>query len=344
LGNAGRTDAEQRHALNLVVAGLALPHGAKRPEIDALLVLHQPIELKHRVLVAAARAGEIIPATLLIEGLRDMLAAAETQPWRLEPNHGELTGWIELFPFSDDPQGVHDAIALLPDQHRRPLALRSLLETLPQGPADSALIALERLATNDPAFLSDFEWTNAVISLAIEASALALLDHLCQGQIPVGDGFRLSKALTSWANKFATVRSAIIERYRGLQPGGIRLVLEKAMDGMADEEVFMALFDVQAGAPHAFRAMSRVIRNLALGRSPSNEWAGAFEEHSLPLPGLRAKLFAILPENNARAQLAKQCLIAIDELRDETGRVSSELRHPDIATGRAWPPEADEAH
>lgn len=344
MGNVGRTDAEQRHALNLVAAGLALPHGARRPEIDALLALHQPISLKHRLLVAAARAGEIIPATLLMEGLRDMLTAAETQLWRLEPNRGELTGWIELFPFSDDPQGVHDAIALLPEQHRRPLALRSLLETLPQGPADSALIALERLATNDPAFLSAFEWTNAVVSLAIEASSLALLDHLCQGQIPVGDGFHLSKALTAWANKFATVRSAIIERYRGLPPGDIRLVLEMAMDGMADEEVFMALFDVQAGASHAFRAMSRVIRNLALGRSPSNEWSGAFEEYSLPLPGLRAKLFAILLENNARAQLAKQCLIAIDELRDETGRVNSEPRHPDIATGRAWPPEADESH
>jgi hypothetical protein len=343
LGNAGRTDAEQRHALNLVVAGLALPHGAKRPEIDALLALHQPIALKHRLLVAAALAGEIIPAALLMDGLREMLASAEKQPWRLEANRGELTGWIKLFPFSDDPQGVHDAIALLPEQ-QRPLALRSLLEALPQGPADNALITLERLAANDATILSDYEWTNAVLSLDTQASALALLDHLCQGQISVGDGFRLSKALTSWANKFTTVRSAIIERYRGLPPAGIRLVLEKAMDGMADEEVFMALFDVQAGAPHAFRAMSRVTRNLALGRSPSNEWAGAFEEHSLPLPGLRAKLFAILPENNARAQLAKQCLIAIDELRDETGRVSSEPRHPDIATGRAWPPEADESH
>jgi hypothetical protein len=138
------------------------------------------------------------------------------------------------------------------------------------------------------------------------------------------------------------VRAAMIARYRALPGGNIRRVLERAFDDLADEEVFMALFDGQVDAPHPGYGIESAIRNLAIGRKPSDEWAGAFEEFGLPLTGLRARLFAMLPANDGRAQLAKQCLIAIEEHRDDRGRPSNEPRHPDIAAGRAWPPEADE--
>ena len=147
-GDAAKSDAEQQHALALAVTGLALPHGAKRREIDALLALPQPIIHKHRLLVSAARAGEVIPVTLLMDGLRNLLKAAQTQTWRLDENRGELMGWIDLFPFSDDPAKVHEALTLLPEQIRRPHALHRLLETLPQSPAVSALATLERLAAD----------------------------------------------------------------------------------------------------------------------------------------------------------------------------------------------------
>jgi len=163
LGDAARSDAEQQHALALAGTGLALPHGAKRYELDALLSLPQPITHKHWLLAAAARAGEVIPAALLMEGLRNLLAAAQTQPWRLDENYGELMGWIDLFPFSDNPESVHEAIALLPEPRRRPHALGRLLETVPQGPAGPALITLERLAADDPAFRQEFEWMKELV-------------------------------------------------------------------------------------------------------------------------------------------------------------------------------------
>jgi hypothetical protein len=134
----------------------------------------------------------------------------------------------------------------------------------------------------------------------------------------------------------------MIARYRTLPAGNIRRVLEMAMDDLADEEVFMALFEGNVDAPYPFHGLARSIRNLAIGSKPSDEWVGAFEEFGVSLTGLRADLFAMLPANDARAQLAKLCLIAIEAHRDEYGRVSNEPRHPDIATGRAWPSEADE--
>lgn len=341
-GEVAKSDAEQQHALALAVTGLALPHGAKRREIDALLALPQPITHKHRLLVAAARAGEVIPATLLMDGLRNLLEAAQTQAWRLDETRGELMGWIDLFPFSDDPAKVHEALALLPEQQRRPYALNRLVETLPQSPAASALATLERLAADNPAFLQEFEWMNALVKLNTEAAALMVLNRLCTGAIPIRDGFRLSGALAGWARKYSTVRAAMIARYRALPAGNVRRVLEMAMDDLTDEEVFIALFDAHVDSPHPIRGVASAIRNLAIGRRPSEEWTGAFEEFGLPLTGLRARLFGMLPANGARSRLAKQCLIAIEDHRDDRGRVSNEPRHPDIATGRAWPPEADE--
>jgi hypothetical protein len=342
LGEEAKSNAEQQHALALAVTGLTLPHGAKRREIEALLALPQPITHKHRLLFAAAKAGEVISAALLLYGLRNLLEAARTQTWRLDERRGELMGWIDLFPFSDDPATVHEALALLPEHYRRPYALHRLLETLPQSPAAPALATLERLAADNPAFLHEHGWINALIKLNTEAAALMVLDQLCAGAIPVRDGFGLSRALTGWARQYRTVRSAMIARYRTLPAGNIRGVFEMAMDDLTDEEVFMALFDGHVDAPHPTHGLSRAIRNLAIGRKPSNEWSGAFEEFGLPLISLRARLFEMLPANDARARLAKWCLIAIEEHRDDRGRITNEPRHPDIATGRAWPPEAEE--
>jgi hypothetical protein len=342
LGHPDKTEAEQHHALGLAVTGLGLPHGTKRPEIDLLLALPQPIIRKHRLLVAAARAGEIVPAVMVMDGLRDLLAAAQTQAWRLDENRGEFMGWIDLFPFTDDPSRVHEALALLPEPHRRPYALRRLLETLPQSPAAPALATLERLATDNRAFLQEFEWTNALIKLDTEQAALALLGHVCAGRVPLRDGFRISNALATWAGKYPSVRTALLAQYRAWPAGHIRQVLEMTMDDMSDEDVLMALFESNVGSANAKRGLSRVIKNISVGRRPVEGWDGAFEEFGLPLTNLRARLFAMLPANDARASLAKECLIAIEWHRDERGRVSSEPRHPDISTGRPWPPEASE--
>jgi len=112
--------------------------------------------------------------------------------------------------------------------------------------------------------------------------------------------------------------------------------------GFGPSGVFMALFEGQVSAPHAVHGLARLIRNLAIGSKPSDQWVGGFDEFGVPLTGLRARLFAMLPANDERARLAEQCLIVIEEHRDDRGRVSNEPRHPDIVTGRAWPPEADE--
>ena len=57
-----------------------------------------------------------------------------------------------------------------------------------------------------------------------------------------------------------------------------------------------------------------------------------FEEFELPSTGMRKRLFAMLPANDVGSQLASQCLIAIEEHRDEKGQINDEPWHPDIAS------------
>ena len=342
LGNADKPEKEQQHAVALAVTGLRLPHGSKRREIDTLLALPLPISNKQSLLSAAARAGEILPSAHLMEGLQNLLEIAKKDAWRLDENRGELMGWIDLFPFSDNTALIHDAIALLPAQHKRPHNLRRLLETIPQGPVDQTLPILVRLAADEPSFMTEFEWLNALLKIDTEAAAHTAINYLNDGRLTVGDGFRLSSALAEWARKYPTVKTAIIDRYRSASENKVRGVLEMAMDDLSDEEVFLALFEGHLGRPHAQHGLGHAIRKLAVGSKPSDTFAGAFEEFGLPLTELRARLFAMTSDNDERAQLAKQCLIEIEERRDDRGRVSNEPRHPDISSGRSWPPEADE--
>jgi len=341
-GTATNSDEYQRHAIALAATGLGLPHGNKRSEISSLLSLPQPIEAKQRLLHCMARSGEIVPATVVMDGVRNLLDAALRDRWRLDESRGELTGWIELFPFSDDPERVHEAISLLTEPHRAAHALRRLLEVLPQSPASSALATLERLAADKPALLRHDAWRHALMKLDIEAAAMAALDWYCAGAIPTDDTFQFSRALTAWARKYPSVRSAMIARYRTLPGGQARAALENAMSDLADEEAFWSQFDVRGDAGELSGGLRTLIRNLAIGQKPSLEFSGAFEEFGLPLAQLRSRLFGMLPAGDARARLAKACLIAIEEYRDENGRVLNEPRHPDIASGRAWPPEAEE--
>jgi hypothetical protein len=48
-------------------------------------------------------------------------------------------------------------------------------------------------------------------------------------------------------------------------------------------------------------------------------------------------LFGLALTNDTQSRLAESCLVEIEELRDEHGRVDDEPRHPDISSDQPWP-------
>jgi hypothetical protein len=348
LGTPGNDDANQRHALALAKVGLAIPHGRKRSEINALLDLPQPYAVKQQLLTAAAMAGEIVPADVFLAGTQELLELAkkDSWPWRLDEKRGELMGWIELFAFSDRPLVVFNAIDLLSAEHRHPWCLRRLLSALGNSSHQDTLQVLTELGQRDPRFLAERDWLNAMMELGTEASARALLDLVCDGKLSTSrrglDSWRFSRYMAEMLRKLPSIRDDLLQRYERMPGGQLKAILESALAELADPEIIPALIRSYAADKKPFDgSLYKAIRDIAVGERPIAEWPGAFEQFSVPLAALRKQLFGLFAANDAQSAVAEACLITIEELRDEHGRIDDEPRHPDIDSGRPWPKEVN---
>jgi hypothetical protein len=329
----------QRHALGLAVVGLGLPHGEKRTEIEALIALPLPFAAKRRLLIGAAMAGEIVPANALIAGIDELLEAGRTEPRGLGEDRGELMGWVELFAFSDRPETVLEVIGRLPRQYSSPRSLERLLSALGKSAHRSALGVLEALAERDPGMAAEHSWLNALIALGTEESARALLVHICDGQLAANYEFHIARDLERLGRLYPAIKAEVVRRYEGMGGGRAKSILERALIELADVSIILTLIGGYAVAGRPYDGgLSQAVRRVALGQRPAEGWGeGAYEEFSVSLAGLRQQLFGIVLANEARSALAERCLISIEKLRDEHGRVDDEPRHPDLESGQAWP-------
>jgi hypothetical protein len=150
------------------------------------MVLPLPFAAKQRLLIGAAMAGETVPADALVGGIEELREVGRNESWRLREDRDELMGWVELFAFSDRPEAVLDVIDRLPDEYRYPRSLERLLSALSKSPHEGALGVLQALAVRDSRMVTEYHWLNALIKLGTQASARALLVHICKGQLTAG--------------------------------------------------------------------------------------------------------------------------------------------------------------
>jgi hypothetical protein len=343
MGIASADGAAQQHAISLAVVGLGLPHGSKRAEIDSLIELPVPFESKQRLLMASAMAGEVVPKSVLAAGLQELLEAGKTQPYRLQENHGVVMGWVELFAFSDRPEAVLGVIEKLPEQYRQyPRGLHRLLSALGQSPHEGTLAVLSELAGRDPRMMADHDWLDAMIKIGSEESARSLITLICDGQLtnaPGADTFRLVNHLGHLARQFPAIKDEMLRRYRQMPAGRPKSIIEAALVELADTAIVLALLEGYAADARGYDGgLSHAVRKVALEQRPIEGWLeGAYEEFSVSLASFRQQLFALAVGDGPKAALAERCLISIEKLRDEHGRLADEPHHPDISSGRRWP-------
>jgi len=342
IGTKDADVAVQRHALALGVIGLGLPHGTKRAEIAALLALPLPYAAKQRLLIGAAMAGEIVSADMLVAGIEELLETSKKEAWRVGEDRGELLSWVELFAFSDRPEGVLDVVGLLPQQYSYPRSLERLFSALSKSPHECALDVLQALARRDPRVAAEHDWLDAVIKLGTEESAQAVLAIVCDGQLAGVRGvnsFHFSRHLARLGEEFASIKDEMLRRHEGMSRGPAKSILESALAELADPSIIPALIRGYASDGRSYDGgLSSALRKVALGQRPAEGWgAGAYQEFSVSLTALRAQLLAMAAANDAQSALAERCLITIEKLRDEHGRIDDEPRHPDIGSGRQWP-------
>lgn len=334
---------EQNDAIAIATAGFGLPHGDKHQHLELLLALPAAYSIKLGLLTSAAKAGVILPAAALQTGLHELLEQGKKDTWRLDDSRGELMGWIELFAFSDDPKAVFQALEALPRKPYGQWRLERLLTALSRSPHSDAPSVLFELAVRSPELYGEHDWLNAVFRLDTAAAATAVVELLCSDRLAshYRDSYQLSRWLAEEAREYPSVKDGMLKKLDTLPAGPAKEILLRSLVEVADVEISLALVHAYVKDSRNYdELLGQALKKVAVHERPAKEWHGAYEEFGVAVTDLRKQLFLMAINEGPQAALATACLSKIDRLRDRFGRLDDEPRHPDIASGRAWPFEA----
>lgn len=337
------TDEEsQRHALLLATVAFTMPYGNRRTTIHALLQLRQPPSAKRGLLRVLAEAGETVPGDLVFAGLHQVLEEAKAKPWMLSDQNGwQLREWLGLVPFSDRAGETLDALALV-SRPRDPWQMRGILSALGRSPSPAADEILRRLARDDPRYLDEHDWFEALSLRGSVYAARVVLEFILEGSF-VGrkkdtDPLFVARKLALGTTQNEVLRREVYQHFERAPSGPSSKALEYAIAEAPDDDGILVLIRAYVNRGQTdLGAIHDAIRHLAVGERPSETMRGAVEQFSIGLANLRRRLFALVLAEGPEGQLAGACLTLIDELRDDHGAAEAEPRHPDITADRPWP-------
>jgi hypothetical protein len=341
----GRSEADHGQALRLARIAFSVPCAGKSGLMARLLGLSLPIESKLDLLTVLVLRGEIVSADLVLEGVRDFLEPAEGKFWSIEQRKWVLQRWLELLPFSDRPAATLEALELVPPNLRRGWEVRGVLSALAHAPDPDSERILAEMARRDASLLGDYQWVSAVIGRGTKSACLMLFDLRCDENLGSSsaklDTWTISTELASLIITFPHLRDELIRRYQDPMLSACHSLIEQVLAKNPDSRALLALVQNYAAKNRGFDGSLRfAIEEAALEKRPVSPSSGSYELHPVAVPELRKQLFEMTGGEGGPARLASASLTTIDELRDERGRAASERRHPDIGSGRPWPPEA----
>lgn len=340
-------DADYSHALKLATVAFSMPYVDKAETIAALLQLPVPTIAKQDLLTVLVLAGETIPGGVVLQGIDELLEEAATKPWMLtEQNGWRLKAWLKLLPFTEMPGSVLGVLERLENHYLQPWNLRELLSALGHAPSIEAEEVLNELAKKDGRFLSEYDWLAALAKRNTLTAARILLELICDASFVGTSGNRGIRdygiRIAAFMNSYEQLRHEVYDRYSRVAESPAKSILEYGIAESADTDGVLLL--VRVGAAQDKRVgdtpLYTALRHVLIGQTPI-ESSGMHQLHSLPVPELRKGLFDMVVNGSApECRLANESLTIIDEIHDDYGWVASEVRHPDIKSGKPWPLEA----
>ena len=274
---------------------------------------------------------------LVRQGINELFEAAETHPWILVEG-SELQNLLMLLPLTTRPCDTVDIFAALPEQHRTLDALEAVVEVLEHAPGDEARNVLFRLAEIEPRLYTNHAWRNAVCGSGTQSAAQRLVDLIADGVLDRhdhGDMGDMSRRLASLMDQHPRLRGHVYRAIESEPPPPGWLVLAQAVAENPDEDGFVLLIQLQIKHKRAF-ASRITIERAVTEQVPSETWEGSYHVVPVSAVGLRRKLMTMTTDGGPN-DIAARYLIEIDMVRDDYGVPESEPRHPDIASGKAWP-------
>lgn len=339
----GGTLAEQSQAVALSIVAFTMPCGGHDDLVRSLLALPLPVSDKRTLLITLAAAGFLVPADLVLDGVRDWLACAE-KDWQIkERDRFCLQEWLGLLPMSERIASVLEALDLLPADHRGD-DLIHLVDGLGHNADGASLSMLFEVARREPALQDRHEWMQAVLRHRRPAMALALVDFAIERgtAAKISDVLHLSREIAPLVARDVGLRRELLRRYECSVDGSVRQLLERIFASAADAEIVLAMVRNlrESGHTGATRDLHHAIECVVTERRPTDQRGLTFEIHPVNAQDLRRGLFSAVREDGADAALAAWALTVIDQLRDGYGPPDGEPRHPDISSSVSWPIEA----
>lgn len=328
----GATEAQKKHAISLAIQAARLPHGNRGDTIKKLLSI-TPQAARAKLVQSLVLSGETIPFDVVQDGINDVLEDASKGNWILDEGW-QLKAWLLLLPFTDHPKLFADTIAALPVRQREPHFLEEMLRACESVQTPEIEEALFKLAENEAAFYDSLAWRDAVQRRGTLASARRYLDLVMEGKIGGREGWRSLQEIAGLLNAHPELRDYA---YAGLKDGTsprVALLANAVAEG-ADADGLLLLVELENRLQRSLISW-RTIQGAITEHVPSEHWRGAFDVIPVPATELRRTLLAMTTDGGPR-DAAARALRKIDRERDETGAPEDEPRHPDLASGKAWP-------
>lgn len=291
-------------------------------------------------------AGVVLPETTLMALISSVLE--RTGSWMQDSDRYLLLRILSLCPFVDDPAtGIENIREVLRTRQFRPYELREIVTALGESRSIVADDLLFNLASEASIFdQCDDNFFNALAALDTDRSRDLLLGFI-DPDIP---GIALTRlphhegVLVARLSELASRNPVTAARMRDLcdrdLPELNRYILSKVMNALGTPEALGAnLNQIDDTKPTPIpQGIWDQLEDTFIERRPYGQSSNTFTTQARASNDLRFRLFRMATEDKKRRKSAFILLAHIEMSRLEYGRPTGEPRHPDLASGRSWPP------
>lgn len=326
-------------AVALAAIAVVMPHVA-RPQLMAKVggfevMSHTKLDLFNGMIV-----GGLFPsADLVLQEFRKVLAENERRWWDDQTSHA-MFSWLKVFPNTDRPMAVFDALALVPENNLSRWRIRDILPQLRLLEIETRAGMLREFALRFPDMLSEHEWFDQVQKLGFRP-AIGLLLQGIEGDL--GQGFDLRKGHFLLPERLAHDMADgdvpyLFDKLTEARSDGARALIFSLLLQTLSVEGLMAAAQSPVGRETVRRLGHSGVQDMIYTKEPQSPDGTSYELRPRNASELRRKLFALTSSpDKEQAAFAVDYLTRIDNLRQEDGATEDEPRHPDIQSGRPWP-------
>jgi hypothetical protein len=328
-----------QRAAEMAGAAVGMPHGDRSGILDRLLASRLRARPRLDLVTKMIVGGLVVRADDLNRGLNQLFAEAKTESWLLGQDLSAAMDWLELFPFSDRPIALLDALDELGNNlpARAYVARwwwRDLLRSIRMMPGEESIVLLRDLMRRVPELVEEYELYSALSAQLSKPGAVDLLLEIAGGSGAAG--FRYPEEIYDRLGP-ADIRD-LRARLHALARGPAKRLTAEVLLQSNEVEIFLELVADPAGRDAIKQRFSMTLREMVHDRIPLSDSMSHYELRPRDSSELRKGLFELtLSEDVETASFAARCLEHIDSERDEGGTIETEPRHPYIAAGQPWP-------